>query len=66
MTMAEAIKIMGPPTDKASSQASWYAFQWGFSAFLGSNGLIHQLDINEAQLSAADNSRIGCETTRVG
>lgn len=64
MTLDEAADIMGEPTERFTDQESWYAYQWGFSAFVGSDGRIHQLDWNGVSLNEADRARLTCPETR--
>lgn len=67
VTRQEAIFIMGKPTSQstgANSQANWYAYGYGFSAFFDVNDRVRQLDWNPSQLTAAERSAIKCPETR--
>ena len=64
MTREEAYAVMGPPTSEGDEGASWAAYQWMFNLFVGSDGRVRQLDVNESMLSEADRARIDCESTR--
>lgn len=59
------IALMGPPTENSQTDLSWDAYEWQFNAFFGSDGSIHQLDINDIQLSPQEKADLKCATTRL-
>lgn len=66
-TVAELKAAMGPPTQDASNDPtdpsmSWSAYQFMFNAFIGVDGNIHQLDINDIETPGVT---YPCATTRV-
>lgn len=70
MTRAEMRAIMGPPQqefDLASGtpQMSWVAYEFMFNAFMNSDDVVRQLDVNDFQLTEAEKSQIACDSTRV-
>ncbi len=72
MTKAQVYAIMGKPTaeyqvDVAGStnpQASWHAYQYGFTAFFDAQGKARQLDINLSKLSSAEKAKLRCSDIR--
>jgi hypothetical protein len=69
-TLDDLTKAMGKPTTKypdsgEPQQASWDAYEWQFNAFLGSNGNVHQMDINTIGLSESEKAALTCSETRI-
>ena len=70
VTPEELIAVMGTPTDdfRSSSQnpgMSWAAREYMFNAFIGVDGQIRQMDINDIQMTASEKAALTCNTTRV-
>jgi hypothetical protein len=65
MTLAEADRIMGKPTEKFSDQHDWIGFQWQFDAFIKSDGTIQQLQSTEEGSTPAT-STVACGTPAPG
>ena len=59
------IALMGKPTDEAGDSLSWDGYEYQFNAFIGVDGGIHQMDINDIQLSPSERAALPCDTTRV-
>lgn len=69
-TLEEAVELLGDPTgefrgdDGDGGQVEWSKEPYSFTAFLGDDGTIEQLDLNETDLPAADKAKLGCGTAR--
>lgn len=64
MTPAALTDLMGPPTDVVNGNYQWWAYEWAFDAWLGSNGNVHELAINDIRLNAAEKAAIPCDEVR--
>ena len=75
MTRAEALGIMGEPTEEYTPenmpsgfepQMIWDAYEFHFTAFFDSSDRVSQLDVNDLDLSPQQKSEIECPFTRSG
>lgn len=68
MTPGEAATLMGDPTRQhltgAGAFMQWDYREYQFTAFIGTDGRLRQLDINTDELTATQVKAIGCGVTR--